>query len=183
MATEKKGVTAAKLGEWLDMGFARVYQLVKEGVIPPPAEGRFDPIPCFHSYIRHLRKLIENTGSVTLAAERTRLTGLQAQKAELELKIMQGQYIHIDSLNLVDKMILNCKTRLLAIPKKAAPQVLSCNNSLPQIEDKLTEIVYDSLTELAGLDIADLLAVGEDAAVEASAKIKNKRMGRRKKKT
>lgn len=94
------------------------------------------------------------------AAEKARLDRLRADQIEQKMAEDRGELIRIDqAARIVDKMILDCRQRLLAIPTKAAPLVMGCK-TLPAARDVLKKAVHEALYDLTQIDPARF--VGKD---------------------
>ena len=82
-------------------------------------------------------------------AERARLTHHQANKTEMEAAVMRGDLIPADTVQQVQAdMVGRCRARLLAIPTKAAHQMLGLDD-LSEAQDVLKQNIYEALRELA----------------------------------
>lgn len=85
-----------------------------------------------------------------LYQEKTRLTAAQADKAELENKLREGQLIEAAQAEKEwVKLIANARARALAVPTRAAPQLAEMSDP-NEIEACLKEYIYEMLAELAG---------------------------------
>ena len=83
-----------------------------------------------------------------LNKERAKLAKKQREKLTLEIAEKEGHVVSIDQVvDVQTSMISACKTRLLAIPNKAAAAVLSAG-SLPEIQDILNAEIKEALEEL-----------------------------------
>ncbi len=171
-------VTAPKLAELWGVSRVTVYNLAKKGTIPEPEGGKFDLLKCTQDYMTHLRTLAENSGSSTLAAERTRKAREEADKLELENKLRRGEVAELGEIQRaieqdyasIRAKLLPLPTRLTAkVPKKYRPVVLKAGEV----------IIHDVLNDLAaGRDIQT--GKGD---TKAPAKSKPKRVGGSRKKT
>lgn len=87
--------------------------------------------------------------------ERARLTHNQANKVEMENAVMRGDLIPAELVEDVQNdMIGRARARLLAIPTKAAPQLIS-ELDIGEVQDILKKLVYEALRELAEYDPED----------------------------
>ena len=144
--------TVAKL---LDLTERRVNQLVKEGVLPRAARGRYELVPVVRAYISYLRDKAVNTdvGVFDYPAHRARLTSAKADMAEMEREQMKDNLIPADDVaDAWDAMASNMRAKLLSIPTKSATQVFAAKN---QTEAKkiLKEAINDALQELAAIEV------------------------------
>ena len=148
LSINKEGVTSKKLGEYLNVSYSRVYQLVRSGVLPEPVNGRFDPLKCNHAYIAHLKALAENKGDLSLQKERARLTKNQADSAEIDLAKARGDAISLeDTAKLWSEMVEAFRARVLAIGPKVAP--LLDGLEVHERRDVVDTEVHEALTELS----------------------------------
>ncbi len=140
--------TIAKL---LDLTEARIGQLWKDGVISKPLErGRY-PSDAIPQYIKWLRNKAFGTDIATgdTNKERARLLKNQADEKEMIVAEMRGELI---SATLVDaesdKAVLAIRNKLLGLPNKIAPLVLS-SMDIPEVESAVRNMIYDVLDDLA----------------------------------
>jgi len=87
-----------------------------------------------------------------VSAQRARLLRAQAARAELKLGTERGQLVNVDAAaSVIECVIVAIRAKLLALPGKAAPRVVACNN-LNEVKALLDEQVRDCLTEIASID-------------------------------
>ena len=119
-----------------------VLRLVQTGILPKTD----DPKQITNAYINHSKE--SKGGKADLIEERTRLIRIQADKRELELKIAQGELIHVDTaMQLWGQVVQSVRSKLLAIPTKLAPLVLGCKG-LSEIKDTVEKQIYEVMEEL-----------------------------------
>lgn len=98
--------------------------------------------------------------------ERARLTRANADKAELELRELQGELLRAD---LVEKAMLllvtNFRARILALPSKAAPELLAADGDR-EYRSILEQHCHDALHELASRGVAE--TIGQDLSAAAA---------------
>ena len=88
-------VNAATLGLVLGISRSRVVNLAADGVLPRAGRGLFDLPACVQSYVKHklsLAKAGDGT-ALSLVAERSRLTKIKADNAELEIRRLAGELV------------------------------------------------------------------------------------------
>lgn len=98
------------------------------------------------------------TQKLDLTQERALLAHYQARKAEIELKAMEGEYALLsDVVEEVSEAIANCKSRLLAIPSKAAPVVagLATSEAHTLLEDYVREALLELHSQYATEEATD----------------------------
>ena len=85
--------------------------------------------------------------SFDLTAERARLAHHQANRAELEANLLAGSLIQIEAVaDVVGEEYANARSRLLAIPSRAAPQVIGL--SIVAVKALLDDMIFEALDEL-----------------------------------
>lgn len=161
----------------------RYRQLAHDGVVPPVENRLVDFVIATQRLISYYRKLAEVDGNLSLTDERTRLTKLQADLAEIELAKRNGDVIpYAQALSAWTKVLGAMKTRLLGIPTKYAP--LLFGRAALEIKDMLDGAIGEALAELAGInyEAADRPAMARgDGDASAAGKDDGKRVGRRRK--
>ena len=125
-----------------------------------------------HSYKTGESKLEKKAREGGYDAERTLLTRTKRMIEENKLKIMNGELHRSNTVKAVmNRMLNNFKSKLQALPLKAAPKVLGETNLLA-IQDALLDEVNECLTELSEYDPnmfhdeSDDIIVDEDEAGE-----------------
>lgn len=120
------------------------------GVLEATIEGRShlyestEIIPLLYKALGYDHKL-------DLTQERALLAHYQAGKAEIELKAMQGEFVALDEVvEEVTTGMMAMRAKLLALPSKAAPQVIGLD-SHTKILGVLRDFVYEALEELASM--------------------------------
>ena len=171
-------VTAPKLAELWGVSRVTVYNLAKKGTIPEPEGGKFDLLKCTQDYMAHLRTLAENTGSSTLAAERTRKAREEADKLEMENKIRRGEVATREDIQrAIEQDYASIKAKLLPLPTRVTARVPK--KYRPPVLEAGEKIVNDVLNDLAAS--RDIQTSQGDT--KAPAKTKSKRVVRSRKKT
>lgn len=138
------------------------------------------------------RRISNQNESESLANGRKRLIQAQANRQELKLSIERGEYLRTDiCMMLWGKMIQGCRAKLLSLPLKFSPLLVSLK-TMNEIKDKLESGIYEALNELADMDLKALLnqtgieqdsgspnVGGDKKDLPTANKKKSKRMGRR----
>lgn len=151
-----KPAPVAAIAQLLKLTERRVQQLVKDGVLPRPVKGHYDPVLCVHAYIDYLKKQISGSGEISLTDERTRLTKYQADLAEIELQKARGEMIPSKRAMAVWGVVAqNIRHKLLAIPARYAPKLGSIK-SIARIKELLEETIYEVLNECTNPDLLKL---------------------------
>lgn len=85
---------------------------------------------------------------IVFEAERARLTKEQADKAAMQNAVTRGVLVDVEEVaQHWGGLLTNCKTKLLAIPTKAAPMVIG-SKSLPQVREVLEKFIREALHDL-----------------------------------
>ncbi len=137
------------IAELLMLSERRVQQLVQEKVIPRARAGEYDLVGSVQGYIRYLQDRIQTGDDPDLTRERALLTKVQRETAELELAAMRGEmHRSEDVMTVWTEQIVNCRSRLLAIPTKLAPALFEAETAA-DIQVALKAAIYEALDELA----------------------------------
>ena len=143
-------VPVSVIAKLFDCSERNVQKLAKEDVIPKPETGGYDLVGCVQAYIRSLRRK-NKFGDLgdEMEASKLRISKEQALKLELENRRKQGDLLPKSEVQKeVGNAFSNVRTRLLAIPTKAAPEVFG-KESRAEIESILKDLIHESLVELA----------------------------------
>lgn len=137
----------------------RIQQLATDGVIPKEGRGKYPLIGTVKGYVKFLqeRSLGAEGGAVSgdLQAEKTRLTKANADKTELEVKAMRGEYISAAIVqDFQSDMVSRCRARLLAIPTKSAHELLDVSD-LNAVQTILKGHIYEAIRELSEYEASD----------------------------
>jgi phage terminase Nu1 subunit (DNA packaging protein) len=137
----------------------RVEQLSQKKIVPKAGKGLFDLGPTVQAYIRYLHGLANGAISADTTELNQRLLQAnveeheaKARMAELDLSVMQGRLHEAgDVKKIMADMIVSCRSRMLALPSKAAVTVSAMTDSA-EIASFLRGLVYEALEELSGYD-------------------------------
>ena len=144
--------TQSEVAEHLDMTPQRVRDLIKQGVLNRKnARDSMDIDECRKNYIRYLRTRSQGlqNASGDLNEERTRLTKLQADKAQLEVQEMEESLVSVERITEEwVGYVSNVRSKLLALPSKVSHRVQAAE-TYAEAEQILKESVYDALHELS----------------------------------
>tara|TARA_R100000353_G_scaffold173344_1_gene139575 strand:- start:461 stop:973 length:513 start_codon:yes stop_codon:yes gene_type:complete len=145
--------TRKEVSEHLFMTPQNVAKLIKDGVfVTQPGANPLDLDHCRRSYIAFLQNKARynlKDGSGDITEEKTRLTRAQADKAELDVEVIEGKLIPTDLvIETWINYISNCRAKLLSLPNKIAHLVIAVDN-FPDAEKIIKEQVNQSLEELS----------------------------------
>jgi len=175
------------IAQLLKLTERRIQQLVKDGILPRPIQGNYDAIACTHAYIDYLRRLVAGSGELSLTDERTRLTKLQADLAQVELDKQNGDLIKTDiAMKLWGEVITATRQRLLGFPTRIAP-IVAASQSIPEIKERLDSAICEILNEFTSPNLSEHARTERHTesleGLCAAPKAHNKSVGGQKKKT
>lgn len=137
------------LAEILVLTPRRIQQLVEDDVIPAPKkQGQYDIPACVQAY--YYKEFCGEIGENGLdgTQERARKAKAEADRIEFDLAIKKKEYVAADLvLHEIEKSIMNCRGKLLAMPRKLAP-LLATAEDPNEAEKLLTDGVNEALNEL-----------------------------------
>jgi phage terminase Nu1 subunit (DNA packaging protein) len=149
-------VTIDELCKICDVSKGRISQLITAGVIPKQERNRYEVVPVVNAYVRFLRERTikgDTSDSGDYSSHRTRLTKAKADLAEMEREQLASDLIPAnDARHAWSGMVANARTRLIAIPSKIAPLVVSAE-SINEAQDIIKNEIYEALQELADTEI------------------------------
>lgn len=145
--------STSEIAEILGFSDRRIRQLEQVGIISKMGRGKFHLPTAVQQYISWIRSQADETEEqLDYKREKTLLTRATRQKVELELQIMRGELHRSEDVRRVMNSMLGAfRARCLAIPSKAAPQLVA-QTDLAIIQDVLKKEVYEALTELSEYD-------------------------------
>jgi phage terminase Nu1 subunit (DNA packaging protein) len=155
MATANNTVPLATVAKLLDLTERRVNQLAKEGVLPKTARGRYELVPVVRAYIAYLRQKAVNSdvSRDDWQTQRTRLTKLKADMAEMEKLQMQDRLIPADDVSDAwEAMVSNMKAKMLSLPSKVATAVFVAEDA-GESKRIIKEQINEALAELAAIQV------------------------------
>ncbi len=143
------------IARFLDISERRVRQLKAEGIIQEykGTAGLYDLLPTVHNYINYLRKRNpESSENIDYNTERAKLIKAKRLNEEYDLRIKEGDlHTSADIENVMTNMLINFKSRLMAIPAKLSP-ILSKKTDKAEINRILKDAVDEALNELSDFD-------------------------------
>lgn len=149
--------TVKAIARLLNLTERRVRQLKDEGIIQEykGTPGLYDLMPTTHNYINYLRKRNpESEENINYNTERAKLIRAKRLNEEYDLGVKDGSLHTSEDVEAVMvNMLINFKSRLMAIPAKLSP-VLSKKTDKAEIHRILKDSVDEALNELADFDKA-----------------------------
>jgi phage terminase Nu1 subunit (DNA packaging protein) len=148
----------AVIASVLDLSERHIRRLADDGVIPKPQDkGRWDLVKCVRGYVRFLRERAfgKEVAATDLHSEKTRLAKAQADRMELEVGELKGEYILVEWVaECWQYYTANARARILGIPSKTANQVLAATE-YSEVEQIIKLQVTEVLEELANDGLPD----------------------------
>lgn len=180
-SVEHVTVSSSVLANLFGLSTRRIRQLEGEGIINKVARGKYSLQENIKSYITFIKTTVdlkENKSEETKVdydEEHALLEKAKREKAELEVAAMMGK-IHIseDVERVMNGMLSNFRSKVLALPSRAAPSLITLT-SIVDIQEILQNEVLDVLHELSDyspsefysekyIDIKDYENVNEKAS-------------------
>lgn len=151
-------VSAKVLSKLFSLTERRIRDLAQEGVlVRSTTKGRYNLERSVQNYILHLKtnKNIENiktNNELDYEEEKAIHEKVKREKSEIELKIMKGE-VHLaeDVESVMSIMLANFRSKILAMPSKLAPTLVS-QNDIKYIRDRIKVECVEVLEELKDYD-------------------------------
>lgn len=175
--------TANAVAEFLNLTERRVRQLRDEGIIRETRPGLYKLIEVNHDYIDYLKGGIKSEEKISYHEERAKLVRAKRRNQELDLRLREKELHEAAEIEeVMGEMLINFKTRLLAIPAKLSP-LLANKKSKVEIHKILREAVEEALGELADFPTAFSIEEVEEEAEEKQEEKEEETKGNEAKKT
>lgn len=152
---EQVTVSSTVLSNLFGLTTRRIRQLENEGVIQKIARGKYslqDNIKSYITYIKASADLKENKteeGKIDYDEEHALLERRKREKMELELAAMRGTMHYSEDVERVmNDMLSNFKAKILALPSRAAPRLITLSK-IADIQEVLQNEVLDALNEMS----------------------------------
>ena len=137
--------TTKIVAQYLDLSERRVRQLRDEGVLEEKAPGLYDLRSSVRRYINYLRG--DEGGKADLNEERAKLTKEKRIAAETENKVRNGELYRKSDITVgMTTVVMNLRSRLLALPNKLAANIAKLDGD----EGKIMDLLQSSLYEIMG---------------------------------
>lgn len=153
--------TSKVVAQHLNLTERRVRQLRDEGVIWEKRPGLYDLVDTMTRYIKYI-----GVGSkADLNDERAKLTKEKRIAAETENRVRKAELLEVgDVEKAYSAMMMNFRSRILALPQKLAPAVVALEGDEQQVQDLIQAELEEALETLSHAEEA--LAEPEDGANE-----------------
>lgn len=166
-------VNSAALEKIVGVSDRRIRQLAEENIIVRAAKGRYKLMESIRNYILSLKVSIEAAesdtpdGGLDLDAEKAIHERVKRQISELKLKTMKGELHKSEDVERVmTDMLVAMKTKLLSLPSKLAPMLIS-RNDIDYVREAIMREVLEALNELKEYNPKDFYADGTVVSEES----------------
>lgn len=157
--TKSPTVDVNTLSKLFSVTTVYVQELARKQVIVKAARGRYELWPSIKGFIKHLQDRRANQwddgekdDSDNYSKHRSRLTKSKADMAEMQAEAMRGTFHEASAVEVVwTDMLMNCRSKLLAMPTRLAPQ-LRQESELGVVQAILETAITEALNELANYD-------------------------------
>jgi phage terminase Nu1 subunit (DNA packaging protein) len=134
----------------LSLTTRRIQQLVKNDILPAPVNGNYDLVSCIRAYEKYLQQQNPSKNNNNLHTQKLRLLKAQADKAELEVAILEDKYLAVSEVELTwSNLLLAFRARILGLPNNLARQLISLNNDFAAVSGLLEKEIHIALLELS----------------------------------
>lgn len=147
-------VNSAALEKIIGVSDRRIRQLAEENIIVRAAKGRYKLMESITNYILTLKVSIEaaesdtSDGELDLDTEKAIHERVKRHISELKLKTMTGEVHKSEDVERVmTDMLVSIKTKLLSLPAKLAP-ILVSRNDIDYVREAIMREVLETLNEL-----------------------------------
>lgn len=145
--------TTKIVAQYLDLSERRVRQLRDEGVLEEKAPGLYDLRSSVRRYINYLRG--DEGGKADLNEERAKLTKEKRIAAETENKVRNGELYRKSDITVgMTTVVMNLRSRLLALPNKLAANIAKLDGDEGKIMDLLQSSLYEIMEEFSNYQVA-----------------------------
>lgn len=140
-------ISLSDLASLLMVTTRRIQQLVQQGHIQKAKHGSYLLEPAVQGYLQFIQG--KTQAPEDYHAEKARLVKHQADKAEIEVKTLSGELVRAADVEAEwTDMLSAMKSRLMAIPSKAAP-IVAAEDNPAQVIDIIEDLVREALQELS----------------------------------
>ncbi|MBN1039035.1 hypothetical protein DVW12_10005 [Clostridium botulinum] len=154
-------VSSTVLANLFGLTTRRIRQLENEGIIKKVARGKYSLQENIKSYITFIKASADlkesktEEGKIDYDEEHALLERRKREKIELELAAMRGTMHYSEDVERVmTDMLSNFKAKVLALPSRVAPSLITLNN-IADIQEALQSEVLDVLGELSEYNPSD----------------------------
>jgi phage terminase Nu1 subunit (DNA packaging protein) len=163
-------VNRQQISKLLMLSPRRINQLAKQGVIPKEEEGKYELIGAVQGYISYLKEKASDQveGVISIGEAKQRKLAAEARRAELLYDLESSQVARLNEIKLMwDHLAVAMKTKLLAIPNKVTPLIISQDN-FNYVKTMIHDSIAEALNELAKGDEARSVRFDQDGGEDSS---------------
>lgn len=166
-------VSSSVLAELIGVSDRRIRQLGEESILIRASKGRYKLLDSVKNYILNLKIAVDSEtnqnidGELVLEEEKAIHEKVKRHISELKLSLMKGEIHKAEDVEAVmNDMLSSFKTKLLNMPSKLSPMLVS-RNDVGLIKKMLTKEIIEILNELKNYNIQDFYSedyidAGED---------------------
>lgn len=154
-------ISEKELAEYFGVSDRRIRQLAKEEIAIKTKPGSYDLKKSVQNYIDFIKieddKTIETKGLLEIELQKEKLEHerLKRKKTEMHIHQMQRKLHRAEDVEYIwNKIAIAIKTRISAIPTKAAPILVDIKN-VNEVKEILSKQIDDILIEIAMYNIND----------------------------
>lgn len=154
-------VNSASLEKIIGVSDRRIRQLAEENIIIRAAKGRYKLLESIKNYILTLKMKMEadnselSDGEIDLEEEKAIHERVKRRISELKLQTMKGDLHKSEDVERVmTDMLVSIKAKLLSMPTKLAP-ILVSRNDIDFVRSVINREVLETLNELKEYDPKD----------------------------
>ena len=138
------------LSKALGLTTRRIQQLVKNNILPKSIDGDYDLAGCIRGYEKYLQQQNSGKNNNNLHTQKLRLLKAQADKAELEVAILEGKYLAISEIELTwSNLLLAFRSKMLGLPNNLARQIIALGGDFAAVSNLLEKEMHAALLELS----------------------------------
>jgi len=150
------------ISKLLKLSERRIQQLAKDNIIPKAERGKYDLVSSVHGYIDFLKaKAGGDFTAEDVIKNKNKLMKAKAEIAEIERMKATGELIPKEEVKSTWLELINkVKQKLLAIPNRTAPIIVSIKNTNEIkliLQDKIYEALYEITSDEGSVEISDKL--------------------------
>lgn len=146
--------SAKVIADLLDLTEKRVRQLRDEGIVKEATRNFYELKPTVQAYIAYIKGLNGGAGKADYNEEKALLIKAKRQSEELDLQVKTNELHSADVVErIVSDMLIRFKSRMMSIPSKLAPKLVSMSDPT-DISELLRSSIYEALFELSDFKTA-----------------------------
>lgn len=148
-AVHESEISTTELASIVGKTTSWIRQLTRDGILKQSGRGKYILADAMQAYIEHASGGKEEDNRPRLRDEQAELTRIRKEDAMLDLAVKRGELHKADDVrSVVTDMLLNFRSRIMALPTMIAPKVAYLKE-IPKIAAVLDEELRIALTTLA----------------------------------